>query len=253
LSYVIFASYGNDSIALLQWAYEACLENVTVAYSDTGWAAENWAERVAKGEEWARWLGFQTHKIASEGMQSLVERKKAWPRGGGGKFQFCTQALKIDPALKWLDEIDPDKEACCMVGIRREESAGRATFPEWTEESDKHGGRALHAPLVRHTEAMRNELIAKTPFPVLPHRSKECYPCVNMGKRELRHLTETAQQKVLWLETRMGVNSKGNDRVMFSPRRHSGAVGIAAVVDDARAHSDDLFPVSACDGGWCGA
>lgn len=33
--YVIFASYGNDSIALIQWAFEHRLQNVVVAYNDT--------------------------------------------------------------------------------------------------------------------------------------------------------------------------------------------------------------------------
>ncbi len=245
---VIFASYGNDSIALIQWAHEYPLGNTVIAYSDTGWAADNWPERVAKAEAWAQALGFPTHRIASDGMQALVERKKAWPRGGGGKYQFCTHELKEAPALRWLGEIDPDKDVHCLVGIRREESANRATFPEWTE---KHGGRVLWAPLVRHTELMRNELIASTPFPVLPHRSKECYPCVNMGKRELRFLSDSAQQRVFWLENKMGVNSKGNERVMFSPARHNGAVGILAVIEDAKRNSDDLF-AAACDGGWCG-
>ena len=37
--HVIFASYGNDSIALIQWAHERDLTDVAVAYSDTGWGA----------------------------------------------------------------------------------------------------------------------------------------------------------------------------------------------------------------------
>lgn len=252
--YVIFASYGNDSVALIQWMHEQGYgRTVVVAFSDTGWQAPGWMERVAKGEEWAQSLRFRTARIPSMGMQGLVEAKKAWPRGGGGKFQFCTEALKERPALEWLEKLDWQKDAICVIGVRREESANRATFPEWTERSDRHGGRTLWAPLVRHTEADRNELIHKTPFHVLPYRSKECYPCVNARKVELRHLSDEAQQKVFWLEQKMGVNSKGNDRVMFSPARHNGAVGILEVVEDAKKHMDDMFPVAVCDGGWCGS
>lgn len=82
LMHVIFASYGNDSIALIQWAKNYGIGEAIVAYSDTGWAAKQWPERVNKAEDWVRSLGYTTHRIASEGMTDLVRRKKAWPRGG---------------------------------------------------------------------------------------------------------------------------------------------------------------------------
>jgi 3'-phosphoadenosine 5'-phosphosulfate sulfotransferase (PAPS reductase)/FAD synthetase len=252
MDYVIFASYGNDSIALIQWAHEHGLKNVTVAYSDTGWAADYWPARVEKAEAWVRTLGFESVRIISEGMEALVMRKKAWPRGGGGKYQFCTAALKEEPALAWLDKLDPKKEIVCMVGIRREESDNRATFPEWTEESEKHGGRNLHAPLVRHKEADRNALLAKTPFEPLPHRSKECYPCVNARKKEIATLSDNKIKTILRIETAAGINSKGNPRVMFSPKRHKGAVGIIAVVKWARNDAESEHELGGCDGGWCG-
>lgn len=98
VEHLIFASYGNDSIALIQWARERSLPDVHVAYGDTGWAAEWWAGRVDQAEAWVRSLGFVPHRITGEGMEALVARKKAWPRGGGGKYQFCTEALKKEPA-----------------------------------------------------------------------------------------------------------------------------------------------------------
>ncbi len=252
MDYVIFASYGNDSIALIQWAHERSLKNVVVAYSDTGWAADWWPARVEKAEVWVKSLGFRPVRIASEGMLGLVERKKAWPRGGGGKFQFCTMALKEQPALAWLDNADPEKEAVCMIGIRREESANRATFPEFIDESEKHGWRSLHAPLVRYDESDRNDLLAKTPFPPLPHRSKECYPCVNARKSEIAALPDDKIATILAAEAQAGINSKGNPRVMFSPKRHKGAVGIAAVVKWAKGEGADAA-LDGCDGGWCGS
>jgi 3'-phosphoadenosine 5'-phosphosulfate sulfotransferase (PAPS reductase)/FAD synthetase len=252
---VIFSSYGNDSCALIQWTYEQQRLRdwripVVVAYSDTGWASKYWSGRVSLGEEWARSLGFATERIFSEGMKNLVRRKKAWPRGGGGKFQFCTMNLKEQPALAWLARADPDADAICMIGIRREESRNRATFPEWTEDSPRHGGRSLHAPLVTYTAAMRDELLRRTPFKPLPHRSKECWPCVNARKTELRLLDLDAIERIEDIERDMGTNSKGNERVMFSPKRHGGAVGIREVVEDALKNSDDIF-AELCDGGWC--
>lgn len=250
---IIFASYGNDSVALIQWAHERKLENVTIAYSNTGWAAQKWEARVELGESWAQSLGFGTTRIASMGMEALVAMKKAWPRGGGGKFQFCTQHLKQDPALAWLHGIDPDCDAVCLIGIRREESANRATFPEWTEESSAHGARTLHAPLVRHREKERDALILKTPLKVLPHRSKECWPCVNARKGEIAAMDEPTISRIETIEIRSGINSKGNPRVMFSPAHHKGAIGIRAVVDYERKGHDDMFEPAGCDGGWCGS
>ena len=40
--HVLFCSYGNDSIALIQWAHERGLKGVTCLYSDTGWSARWW-------------------------------------------------------------------------------------------------------------------------------------------------------------------------------------------------------------------
>jgi 3'-phosphoadenosine 5'-phosphosulfate sulfotransferase (PAPS reductase)/FAD synthetase len=250
---VIFASYGNDSVALIQWAHEHGLQDVTVAYSDTGWAARKWPDRVARGEAWAQSLGFQTARIPSMGMHALVRMKQAWPRGGGGKYQFCTQHLKKDPAAAWLDTVDPEKDAVCLIGIRREESDNRTDFPEWIEESDQHGGRSVHAPLVRHREADRDALVAKTPMELLPHRSKECWPCVNARIPELKAMDEDAIVRIEAIEAEAGINSMGNARVMFSPKRHRGAIGIRAVVQDAKRNVDDLFEPAGCDGGWCGS
>jgi hypothetical protein len=110
----------------------------------------------------------------------------------------------------------------------------------------------LHQPLVRHSEAMRNALIHKTPMQIMVGRSKECYPCANMNKGELKWLDEPAIVRVEAIERRMGINSKGNPRVMFSPARHGGAVGIRAVVDDAQNDTGLLFSAG-CDSGWCGS
>jgi 3'-phosphoadenosine 5'-phosphosulfate sulfotransferase (PAPS reductase)/FAD synthetase len=252
MQYVMFTSYGNDSIALMQWAHERGLRDVHTAYGDTGWAAPWWPARVAQAEAWARSLGFTPHRIESEGMEGLVMRKKAWPRGGGGKYQFCTEALKQEPARAWLLLHDPAGDATCMTGVRREESANRRDAPEWVTASEEHGWRELWQPLVRHTVAMRDELALKSPLPLLPFRSKECNPCVNARKPELRHLDDETRGKVRRIEIASGTNSKGNKRVMFSPARHGGAVGIDAVIEDAKHDMDDLFQTQTCSGGWCG-
>jgi len=251
-NYVIFASYGNDSIALIQWAADAGLCDVAVVYSDTGWAADWWADRVTHGEEFAQAKGFATHRTTSEGMLDLVKRKKGWPMGGGAAF--CTAELKVLPGLAWLDAYDPDGEVTCITGVRREESANRADAPEWVESSGKHGGRELWQPLVRHTSDQRDALLAKAGFEVLPHRSMECFPCVHANIDDLRMLTPDRINLIDITEQEMGINSKGNARVMFRPKRHKGAVGIKAVHTWAMAprRRDQIDALTPCNSGWCG-
>lgn len=258
---VIFASYGNDSIALIHWAHEQGLDGVTVAYSDTGWSSPSWAVRVARGEALARGYGFATHTIPSVGLPDLVRNRKGWPRQG---MQFCTSELKIKPAHAWLDQVDPAREATCLVGVRREESRARAAWPEWTEESDKHGGRSLWAPLVNVKERERDDLIRAAGFEPLPHRSMECWPCVNANRDDLQTLTPKRVDLIEAFEAELGHTSKGKPRTMFRPYRHMGAVGIREVVRWAQSprgkfgDEDErqglLFGTSSgCDSGFCGS
>ncbi|WP_322614240.1 hypothetical protein [Pseudomonas sp. BIC9C] len=252
--HVLFCSYGNDSIALIQWAHERGLKDVVCLYSNTGWSASWWSDRVAKGESLAQGYGFTTARTESEGMLELVKRKRGWP-GAGGQGQFCTAELKVMPALKWLDSNDPDKEATAMTGVRRSESRHRSDAEEHVLESERHGGRELWQPLVRHDDAMRDALLHRAGFKVLPHRSLECYPCINANIDDIRLLSEDRIRLIDVIEKDLGFTKKGKPRVMFRTARRKGAVGIRAVVQWAAAPRPrdqmEMFPAK-CDSGYCG-
>lgn len=252
--HVLFCSYGNDSIALIQWAHERGLKDVVCLYSDTGWSASWWADRVAKGEALAQGYGFTTARTESEGMLELVKRKRGWP-GAGGQGQFCTAELKVLPALEWLDANDPCKEAAALTGVRRSESKHRSDAPEHVDESERHGGRDLWQPLVRHDEVMRDALLHRAGFDVLPHRSLECYPCINANIDDIRLLSEDRIKLIDITEKDLGFTKKGKPRVMFRTARRKGAVGIRAVVQWAAAPRSrdqmEMFPAE-CDSGYCG-
>lgn len=251
--HVLFCSYGNDSIALIQWAHERGIKDVTCLYSDTGWASEWWPQRVSAGEALAASYGFKTARTTSEGMIGLVRRKRGWP-GAGGQGQFCTGELKVLPALAWLSLHDPDKEATAMTGVRREESAHRSDAPEHVIESERHGGRELWQPLVRHTVQMRDELVHRAGLEVLPHRSQECYPCINANIDDIRLLTEDRIALIDITEQELGHTKKGKPRVMFRSAKRKRAVGIRAVVKwaDAPRARDQMQMFPQCDSGYCG-
>jgi tRNA(Ile)-lysidine synthase TilS/MesJ len=242
LEYVISASYGNDSMALMQWAFERGLKNVTVAYCDTGWSAPGWNARVLEGEAHAKRLGFNVVRLQSMGMEALVRMKKGFP--GNGQ-QFCTAWLKGLPFLTWIDEADPDRTAIIMIGKRRAESEARKDTPEFIEASEYHGDRKVWHSLYLHTEKERNALLARMGVPVLPHRSKECSPCVNANRNDLRNLAEERIECVESLEGEVG-------QPMFREAKR-GAKGIRQVVAWAKYSPgqynpamDDIFEDEGC-------
>ena len=223
MDYVISVSYGNDSMAMLQWAHEHGLQNVTVAYCDTGWAAPGWDARVGAGETAAKRMGFDVVRLQSIGMAELVRIKKGFPGNG---LQFCTAHLKGLPFLQWLDEADPECKAVVMVGKRREESEARKDTPEFVKDSEYHGGRTLWHPLYLHTEAERDALLQRAGFEKMPHRSLECNPCVNANRGDFLRLTPGEVERVNDLEVEIG-------KPMFRPKRF-GALGIHGVMTWAK-------------------
>ncbi|TAJ89712.1 phosphoadenosine phosphosulfate reductase family protein [Reyranella sp.] len=248
--HVIFASYGNDSLALIRWAYERKLRDVTVLYNETGWGAACWAIRVAQCEAWVEGLGFKAARTQSIGMEALVKKERGWPRNG---MQFCTEKLKIRPSLAWLAQNDPEREAICLVGVRREESVARRSFPEWTEDSAAHGHRSLWAPLVNTQVVERDALLSRAGFAPLPHRSRECEPCINSNKGDIRALGDPDIAKVERIEGELGFTGAGKPRVMFRPAQHMGAIGIREIYRWAHSGRGQYEPpVRGCDSGMCG-
>lgn len=249
MKYVISSSYGNDSLAMIQWAREAGLQWVTVLFVDTGWAAPGWLERVAECEQWVSSIGFTPVSIKSTmSFPDLMRHKNGFP---SQRYQWCSGILKGLPFLGWIDEADPDGKSIVMVGKRREESAERAKTPEYVYGGEYHGGRTLWHPLYLHDTAARNELLARAGFDPLPHRSKECSPCINANREDLRQLDEPEIARVEALEADVG-------NVMFRAKRHGGAHGIRRVIAWAyseRGKYDDrqetLF--SGCSSGYCGS
>lgn len=253
IEYVVKASYGNDSVALIQWCHERDLKNVVVLYNDTGWSADGWNDRVSILESWARSLGFQTVRTQSIGLEALVRKRKGWPRQG---LQFCTQELKILPTLAWWREHDPSGTSTLVIGVRRCESANRKDFPEFSISPENW---QTWAPLVDHDDAARDALLARAGVKPLPHRSKECFPCINSKREDLVWLSKVPDRvaKIETIEHEMGYTSQGKPRTMFRPYRYMGATGIREIVrwalsERGKFDLDDGNGSSGCEAGWCG-
>lgn len=244
---IISSSYGNDSIALIQWSFENKIKS-TVVYIDTGWSGGKWAVRVSQGEQFAKACGFNAVRITPEiQFEELIKSKSGFPNQ---RFQWCSGLLKGIPFLNWIDEIDKDCKAVVMVGKRRVESQGRKDTTEFIGESDYHGGRKLWHPLYAHGDEERDALLYRAGFDVLPHRSMECHPCVNANREDFKLLSPDDIKRVANLEVSVGKN-------MFRPARHNGAKGIVNVVEWAKRGKyiegqADLFDVGCGSDFGCG-
>ena len=247
---IISASYGNDSLALIQLAAEAKWPNVLVVYIATGWAGVGWDKRVHECEAYAKSLGFQVVRIeAALPFVELMKLKGGFPNQ---RYQWCSGFLKGLPFLDLLEKCDPKGKATIHIGKRRDESKERASTPKRIKRSAYHGDRKLVHMLYKHSEKERDALIRRTGFEPLPHRSKECDPCVNANAGDFRTLHQSDIEKTAALENLIG-------KTMFRPKRHNGAVGINEVVKWANygkgkyvPGQEDLFSVGCGSFFGCG-
>lgn len=251
----VSCSYGNDSVALIQWAHDHgadLADEVFVVFIDTGWSSGEWPARVEELELWVAALGFTPVRIDPPiKFEELITSKKGFPNQ---RYQWCSGILKGLPFLTWIDEIDPGAKAVVMIGKRREESEERADTPEFIESSEYHGGRRVWHPLYLHTESERDALLHHAGVAPLPHRSQECAPCVNANRADFLLLTETEVARVEALEAKVG-------KTMFRVKRYkskmypNGAKGIRQVMQwahKAPITEDEQQGSSQCSSGYCG-
>lgn len=228
---ILCCSGGNDSVALIQWAYENELSNVTVLFNDTGWAVDWWADRMVDILRVCRKYKFKFSMTDSMGFKDLVRMKKAFPMAAS-KMSFCSEYLKKKPTREWLKKYDPFHTATIYVGIRRCESQNRSNHPR-SIIHDSEYKRPMEFPLVNFSDMDRDLMQEKTGIDILLHGSLECFPCVNSKRSDFRLLAKYPDRidEVEELEKEIAVMAKnGKERYMFRKYRHMGASGIREVV-----------------------
>lgn len=247
IEFVVACSGGNDSIALIEFMADKHKPGTfVVLYNDTGWARDDWPDRMDRISEILKQRNIPFVRTVSIGFEGVVRKKKGFPMPASA-MQFCTQDLKTKPTLEFLSKNDPDCEWTVVTGRRREESNNRAGLALVEEETLVYKGRDVFNPLIMHTEEMRDVLIRKFGFEPLPHSSMECFPCVCSGKKDFLMLKEYPNviQKIKIIETELGHTSNGKPRVFARPYKKGGAVGIEQVMEWAegkRGFKVDSFP-----------
>lgn len=173
----IFGNYGDNTIAVIQWAHLNAIGPITVINIDTGWGASEWQSRVAAGIALATKYQYETQTLTPpRSFVELVQSQQSFPTI---KYQWCPTFLKALPLLTFLERVDPKNESMIMLGSRRYDSRGRIDLPEFIEESAYYGERKVWYPLYKTTDEQRAALVQGAGFDLLQHRSLECNPCIH--------------------------------------------------------------------------
>ncbi len=204
---------------------------------------------MARVAEWARSLGFEFAEVTSVGFEKNVLDQTEKGMFPTRLRKHCTKYLKILPTLKWLAEVDPERRAVILVGVRRAESKDRTNAPAFMPEKDD--GRHVWHALVEFSDEDRDAMVLKTPIPLLGHRSDECGICINATRPDLLRAPDEHFERIAALEEKVG-------RPMFNPSKFMGASGIREVrkwAESARGKyqpPEDDERSTDCEDGWCG-
>lgn len=222
---IIFGNFGDNTIALIQWAFEKGLQNVRVVHINTQWAAQTWGQRVAEGSAFAEQCGFESVELSSSTtFTEMVLGRENFPNQ---KFQWCAGFLKGLAFMMWADQLDPEAEAVVLLGSRRTDSRIREGLEEFKERSEHFGKRRVWYPLYQHSNFERDELIQRAGFSVLNHRSLECDPCIHSQIVDFQQMSSVDIEKVKRIENQL-------QKPMFHPMDVGGAQNIEQVISWAK-------------------
>ncbi|MDA7742383.1 phosphoadenosine phosphosulfate reductase family protein [Francisellaceae bacterium] len=216
---VIITNFGDDSIALIQWAYEQKLEELHILSVDTGWEASTWHQRIQDSAQWVKTLGIKHEHLQPQA--TFPENVMARQRFPNKKFHWCPSFVKGLAILDWLEMHDESYEATILLANRKDMVPG-SLLEEFIEEHEHYDDRKVWHPLYALTEIQRNQLITKTPLAVLNHRSLECQPCIYNSANDFQSLSDEDCERVVKLEDIIKAP-------MFHPMDHQNAQNVAEI------------------------
>ena len=119
--FVVNVSGGKDSSALLLWIKSKYPTNsITAVYNDTGFEHPGILGYI---QTMTSQLDVPLVVLGSQGLLNIVEARGIVPGFG---CRYCTRALKMNPAAKWIRANYPTGKVINCFGFRAEESPSRA-------------------------------------------------------------------------------------------------------------------------------
>ena len=219
--HILRSNYSRNAIALIQWASEQRITDVTVVYIDTGWAAEGWLTQVAHYETWVQTLGFKTVQLkTNKPFAELMLMKQGFPTR---RYQWCSLHLKGIPFLNWVEQYDPTSQATVLLSRRNADQNSENLATEFIDCCEFHGNRKVWQPLYNSDDEQLNQLLQHTGLTQPAHLSGECAPCINSSVPILQQLTTLEIERLTELEEDL-------ETPLFNPDDCGAANTIAEVV-----------------------
>jgi len=128
-------------------------------------------------------LGLSPDDILTFDLMTIL--KGRWP---SPKRQFCTEHLKLRPALRWMELAFPAGDYCRYAGVRNDESRRRASRKavEWDDFFDCD----LFHPIIDWTKQMCFDYVKAHDGKInelytLGFNRVGCAPCINSNKADI--------------------------------------------------------------------
>lgn len=198
---VINFSGGKDStamLALLCERYPHVPKRVVMA--DTGWehvdSPGKWPSAITWSEMIVERFGLPLYVVRNPNktLLEMAERRGKFP---GMSQRQCTSDLKRDPINTWIRRNVRDPVVVSAMGMRAEESSGRARLPVLCRDvRETNSRRTLWKwnPILRWTEAEVRAYLAEKGLPLHPvygHlRRFSCRVCIFMTDHDLRQVKQ---------------------------------------------------------------
>lgn len=197
---VINFSGGKDSCAMLAWVcehYPRVKKHVVMA--DTGWEhpdAIAWSQGIVER------FGLVLHVVRNPNktLITMAQRRGKFP---GMKQRQCTSDLKRDPINTWIRNNIKDPVVISAMGIRAEESSGRARMPKLSRDPREcNGVRTVWKwnPILRWKEWHVRDYLDSRGIPLHPvyqHlRRFSCRVCIYMTDHDLRAVAKNDPEAI---------------------------------------------------------
>lgn len=189
---VASVSGGKDSTAMALLLKEAEIPYRCV-HLDTGWDHPSTYEYLF--EYLSDIIGevtvLRSHK---GGLKDLIRQYKFFP---SRVARFCTRELKLVPIKKYIRS-QPEEVVNC-IGVRAQESARRAKYPEWEYNNELQCD--VWRPILHWTEedviAMHHRHgVIPNPLYLVGSNRVGCWPCMFANKTSLRILATEDPERI---------------------------------------------------------
>ena len=206
--FIISISGGKDSKATLIVSLYELLKvvdrnRIEVIHCETKFEKKETYEELNNLQKILKTLGIKYSNLINEkypnGIFDLIKYRKRFPMSAG---RFCTKELKVQVVNKYKRSLVKEGfEVISLVGIRRDESRGRAKYPD-SEKGIK--GEVLWYPIVDWTEVDVFEFLENTwGIPSLYFKGEErvgCDICFMSNLKGIANMSSDSITKVKELE-----------------------------------------------------